>query len=330
VTARETYLRASTYYRTAEFFLHDNPDDPRIAYAYERNVECFLAARVAEQVEIPYEGTVLRGYFYRAPGSGQLPAVVMNNGFDGTAEELHYFGAGSGNERGYHVLVFDGPGQGSAIHRDGLLFRPDWENVVGPVLDFLTADPGVDSKRIGLVGWSFGGVLAPRAAAFDPRISALVAVDGVYDAAIALLGRLPFERDEIEHRVRAERDDEFDALLAEASKSTPTLRWAFGHGKYVLGAASAREFLAKYLDYHLRDGVAERIACPVLVCEATDDLFFPGEADVEPEPRRLYNHLTSPKTLLTFTGEEGADAHCHVGAQRLAVGRIYDWLDDTL
>jgi pimeloyl-ACP methyl ester carboxylesterase len=330
VTARETLLRASTYYRTAEFFLHGNPDDPRIAYAYDRNVECFLAARVAEPVEIPYEGTVLRGYFYRAPGSGQLPTVVMTNGFDGTAEELQYFGAGSGSERGYHVLTFDGPGQGSAIHREGLVFRPDWENVISSVIDFLTADSGVDSKRIALVGWSFGGVLAPRAAAFEPRISALVAVDGVYDAAIAPLSKLPFERDEIERRVRAERDDPFDALLAEARKASPTLRWLFGHGQYVMGAASDREFLAKYLDYHLRDGVAERIACPVLVCEATDDLFLPGGAETEPEPRRLYKHLTAPKTLLTFTEEEGADAHCHVGAQHLAVGRIYDWLDDVL
>src|SRR5256885_14466587 len=39
VSARDAYLRASTYYRRAEFFLHGNPEDPRINYAYERNVE---------------------------------------------------------------------------------------------------------------------------------------------------------------------------------------------------------------------------------------------------------------------------------------------------
>jgi pimeloyl-ACP methyl ester carboxylesterase len=227
-------------------------------------------------------------------------------------------------------LTFDGPGQPSAIHRDGLAFRPDWENVVGPVLDFLGTDPGVDPERIALLGLSLGGVLAPRAAAFEPRISAVVAVDGVYDGAGVFVSMLPFAREELERRARAESDEELDALLAEASTTNPTLRWALGHGRYVMGAASDREFLAKYLDYHLRDGVAERITCPVLVCEALNDLFFAGDAENVSEPRQLHEHLTGPKTLLTFTEEEGADEHCHVGAQRLAVGRIYDWLDDVL
>jgi hypothetical protein len=38
----------------------------------------------------------------------------------------------------------------------------------------------------------------------------------------------------------------------------------------------------------------------------------------------------SPKTFLEFTADEGAGAHCHVGAQRLALARIINWLDDTL
>ncbi|HEY3995016.1 MAG TPA: hypothetical protein VGM40_03555 [Mycobacterium sp.] len=85
-----------------------------------------------EPVEIPYQGTVLRGYFYRADDSDQpRPTVVMHNGFDGSAEEMHFFGAAAGIERGYHVLTFDGPGQPSAIHEHHLPFRPDWEHVVG-------------------------------------------------------------------------------------------------------------------------------------------------------------------------------------------------------
>ncbi|WP_240363329.1 hypothetical protein [Streptomyces sp. S1A1-7] len=76
------------------------------------------------------------------------------------------------------------------------------------------------------------------------------------------------------------------------------------------------------------DGSAGKIACPVLVCEATDDLFY--STTEESDPRKLYRHLTAPKTLLSFTEEEGGDAHCHPGALRLAVARIFDWLDDTI
>ena len=336
VSARDAHLRAATYYRSAEFFLHDNPDDPRITYAYQRNVRHFRAAArlfhpAIQPVEIPYQGTVLRGYFYRADDSDQpRPTVVMHNGFDGSAEEMHFFGAAAGTERGYHVLTFDGPGQPSAIHEHHLPFRPDWEHVVGPVLDHLATYPQVDPRRIALLGLSLGGMLAPRAAAFEPRIAALVAVDGVYDASTAITDLLPLAPDEVARRTRAPRDDHLDDVLADAIQASPTLRWAFGHGRYVMAAATPRQFLAAYLDYHVRDGVAERITCPTLVCAAANDLFFAGNDHHAPQPQQLYNHLTSPKTLLEFTAEQGADAHCHAGAQRLATARIYDWLDDVL
>jgi alpha-beta hydrolase superfamily lysophospholipase len=334
ISARDGFLRASTYYRSAEFFLHGHPGDSRIDHAFTRGVDCFRSAikhfPAVEPVEIPYEDVTLHGYFYRASGEGPKPTLVMHNGFDGSAEELHFFGALGGQERGYHVLTFDGPGQPSAIHREQLPFRPDWENVVGPVLDFLVTDPGVDPARIALLGVSLGGVLAPRAAAYEPRLAAVVAVDGVYDASTAITQFLSLGRKEIEHRARVAEDAELDRLIADARERNPVMRWAFDHGRYVMGVETDRQFLAAYLDYHVMDGVAEKIACPVLVCEAADDLFFAGSQAQESEPRRLYRHLTGSKKLLSFTGEEGADAHCHVGAQRLAAGRIFDWLDDTI
>lgn len=58
----------------------------------------------------------------------------------------------------------------------------------------------------------------------------------------------------------------------------------------------------------------------------------PSQPDQSGLTRRLdlYDHLSGPKTLLTFTAEEGADAHCHVGAERLLTGRVYDWLGTAL
>jgi len=53
---------------------------------------------------------------------------------------------------------------------------------------------------------------------------------------------------------------------------------------------------------------------------------------MEPErdvPVQLFYHLTCPKTFLEFTADEGADAHCQAGAERLALARICNWLDDT-
>ncbi|WP_405813343.1 MULTISPECIES: alpha/beta hydrolase family protein [unclassified Streptomyces] len=330
VSARDGFLRASNYYRSAEFFLHGHPCDPRHDHAYDRSVACFKAAAalftpVIEPVEIPYEDTTLPGYFYRVDDSGTpRPTLIMHNGFDGTAEELHFFGAIAGVERGYNVLAFDGPGMPGPRHHQGLVFRPDWENVITPVVDFAETLPGVDVRRIALLGVSTGGILAPRAAAFEHRLAALIAVDGLYDLGQIAVRNVPGPREEAERLLRAASAPELDAAFEQAMAGDPIARWAINHGMYVMGVDTPRAFNASYLDHTLAGGIAERIQCPTLVCDAEEDIFFKGQ------PEQLYDHLTCPKTLMAFTTEEGAGAHCHPGAMRLSIARIYDWLDDTL
>ncbi|MGW8782274.1 alpha/beta hydrolase family protein [Streptomyces sp. NPDC055796] len=330
ISARDGFLRASNYYRSAEFFLHGHPCDPRHDDAYDRSVACFKAAAelftpAIEPVEIPYEDTTLPGYFYRVDDSGTpRPTLIMHNGFDGTAEELHFFGAMAAVERGYNVLTFDGPGMPGPRHHQGLVFRPDWENVITPVVDFTETLPEVDGSRIALLGVSMGGILAPRAAAFEHRLAALIAVDGLYDLGQTVVRNVPGTREEAERLLRAESAPEIDAAFEQAMTKDPIARWAINHGMYVMGVETPRAFNASYLDYTLAGGIAERIQCPTLVCDAEEDMFFKGQ------PEQLYDHLTCPRTLMLFTTEEGAGAHCHPGAMRLSIARIYDWLDDTL
>jgi dienelactone hydrolase len=331
VSARDGHLRASNYYRSSEFFLHGNPRDPRIARAYRRSVDCYKACAALfdppiEPVEIPYEGTTLPGYLHRADSSARpRTTVIMHSGFDGSAEEMHFGGARAATERGLNALAFDGPGQFGPLHREGLTFRPDWEKVVTPVVDFALTLPGVDPKRIALMGVSLGGLLAPRAAAFEKRIAAVIANDGLYDYAAAQLARVPQgERERVKVMLTADLAPELDQLLDQSMKANPTARWALAHGMYAMGAPTPRAYLAASLAYNLRNGVAEQITCPTLVCEAEDDLFFKGQ------PQELYDHLTCRKTLIRFTNDEGAGAHCQVGAGRLAFARIYDWLEETL
>jgi alpha-beta hydrolase superfamily lysophospholipase len=317
------------YNRSADFFLQGRPDDPPHYHAYDRSVECFRQAAAlftvpVQPVEIPYENTTLPGYFYPAADSAvPRPLVIIHTGYDGTAEEMHFQGAAAGAERGYNVLAFDGPGQGSLIRNQGMLFRPDWENVVGPVIDFALTLPGIDPERIVLWGVSMGGVLAPRAAAFEHRLAALVAVDGVYDMGLnvrSYAGEVP----DLERRLRADDDPEVDAQFAKGIAANPAMRWATRQGQWVFGAPTPRKASAIQLDYNLRDGIAEKIACPALICDAANDLYFQDQAKL------LFDHLTCPKTFLEYTAEEGADAHCQVGAARLLMGRVYNWLDDTL
>jgi pimeloyl-ACP methyl ester carboxylesterase len=331
VTARDAALRASNYYRSAEFFLHDHPDDPRILHAYRRGVEQYTAyadsvgAAVLARVSIPWDGAVdLPGWFHASPLPGPRPVVVMHSGFDGGAEECHFFGARAGVERGYHVLAFDGPGQPGTRQEHGVVFRPDWENVIAPVIDWLVARDDVDPDRIALWGISLGGQLAFRAAAFEPRLAAVIADDGVYDFGDLPAGMLGLTRQQLEAEARAESAPRLDAHIDRAMAENQEIHWALTHGRYVMGGDTYRETVARMLDYNLRDGVAAKITCPALVCDAEND-FATGQST------RVMDDLNvSHRALRRFTAEEGADLHCHLGATGYAAAVILDWLSEVL
>ena len=172
VSAREAFLRASNYYRTAEFFRRESPAlDPLVKVISTSARDSFAAAAAlfespVEPVSIPYEGTTLPGYLYLVDSSGaSRPTVVYNNGYDSTLEESYFAVAAAALRRGYNALAFDGPGQGAALREQGLVFRADWEAVITPVIDFALTRPEIAPDKMALFGYSLGGYLVARAAA---------------------------------------------------------------------------------------------------------------------------------------------------------------------
>jgi pimeloyl-ACP methyl ester carboxylesterase len=322
VSASSAYLRASNYYRTAEFYLRDDPEnDPRVADTSARAIETFRSAPEIQaqwtQLHIPYEGTHLRGYYLNVSGDEPGPTLVAHGGYDSTVEELFFAVGEAARRHGWNCLIFEGPGQGSALRVDKLRFRYDWEAVVTPVVDVALTLRGVDPERIALIGMSMGGYLAPRAAAFEPRIAACVAYDGVLSMAAAFANSLPPEFDS-EQRVAA-----MDSVIAHRAEAPSSMRWAVSNALWVFKGGTTQELLDEVAKYDLTD-VAHQISCPTLVCEAEKDQFFSGQ------PAMLYEALQCPKTFLTFTAAEGAGEHCHEGALTLFHQRLFDWLDDTV
>ena len=109
VSAREAYFRASNYYRTAEFFLRQKTNDPRILGTWGKSRDCFrkgaqLSHAPVKPVSIPYEETMLPGYLCLVDDSGiKRPLLIIQTGFDGTGEELYFGQARAALERG-HLL----------------------------------------------------------------------------------------------------------------------------------------------------------------------------------------------------------------------------------
>jgi len=326
-TARLAFLRATTYHRTAGSVYLSRPVNPRLSDSITRQTASFRRAMThlpwhVEAVQIPFEGITLPGYHFRVADDGAKRAtVILLNGYDGTVEETYFGNAAAALARGYDVLAFDGPGQGSVLVDQGVPLRPDWENVLTPVVDWLLERPGVDPDRLGLIGWSLGGFLAPRAASGEHRLAACVADSGFYDLFDSIAERIPAPlRGEIPDGNRAAVAT-VEAMM-DAIMRKPTGGWFLRRGLYVNGVETMLDYIRQSKAYTLK-GFAEKITCPTLICHGELD-------DVSASAPLTYAALTCEKELITFLERDGAGGHCEMGARQLYLARSFGWLDAIL
>ncbi|HEX2316397.1 MAG TPA: prolyl oligopeptidase family serine peptidase [Thermomonospora sp.] len=332
LTARTYLLRAYNYLRTAEFYF-DRHRAQEFTALYDESVSHFdralpLLDTPAERIAIPYQdGVDLPGYFFAADDSGTpRPTVVISGGGDGHGEELYFLaGVPHALARGLNVVLFHGPGQrGLLHHHPGQVFRADSEVPFGAVLDLVTARPDVRPDRVALYGLSFGGYLAPRAAAHDERVAALVANAPIVDfhAMIfdALTSALPAPPP-------ADASAEF---WNDLYRQVGDADWAL-HGtmdNYMLWTTGARTFA----DFHRiarsfsLDGLVERISCPTLTLSSDGE-----NAVARRQARDFHERLAVPiKAFHHLATEHGADGHCGLSNIALTSSLVYDWLADVL
>jgi len=323
VSAREAFLRASTYWRAAQFYTA--PTDPFNRTAYERERGCFreaakLSDPVIEVVNVPYEnGRTLPAYFVRGSASGEeRPTLINIGGGDTTTEEMYLMSGVAAVKRGYNSLSFEVPGQKASMYENpDLFFRPDSEVPIGYAVDYLLTRAEVDPERIALVGHSVGGYLAPRAAAFEKRIKACIASPVIWELQGGFMGVLgldplkPYPRDIESQLDPANTNAKF---IAESD-----IRWRFGHGN-----TSIAEWL-DYLAQFTLAGLEDKLTCPVL------NMVGEGEysaAKLE-ELRLRFARLKNPKNRFNVTtAEEGGEQHCTANNLLLKGQLEMDWLDE--
>lgn len=326
-SACEAYLRASIYHFFSDFYVHA---DPALKVAAGRaSRQCFMDSipgldYEVEAVSIPFEGAHLPAYAMKKRGlpAGRHPTLLCHSGFDGNKEESAVFPGRPAADRGYVVLVFDGPGQGEAVRELGLYMRPDWDVVLSAAVDYALGRDDVDPDRIGYMGISFGGVLSPMAASKEHRIHALIANGGVYNFHWAVRKFLGVTDHPLGNDGQTSVTDDAIAALDERIKTSPEARWGVNQGRYIFNARDTRDYIERTPDFWVEG--AENIRCPTLVIDSELEQYFAGQPEI------LFDKLTCPKTLMKFSADEAAAQHYQAGGQADGARRMLDWLDEVL
>ena len=323
VSAREAYLRAFSYYHISTLFAR--PQDKRLAESWRKGTSCFQKAAALmdpplEAIEVPCQPFALYGYFMPAlSGAAKAPTVIYVTGGEGWAETA-YFWVGAGRSRGYNIVAVDLPIHvGSRLRYAEFPFKDVEGAIDAPlkaVIDYTVQRSAVDLDRVAIMGFSFGGYCAMRAAMLDGGscIKALVADSPIHDVYALSVAEFPPALQKAPAFITnfvgqiAMHQNTTDAITAERTC------WQFGVSS-----------LSQMIDLARGQVVnAAQIHCPTL-CLASE-----GEAKTFlTQAHEFYNALQVPKKLHIFSAEEGTDAHCQVNDLTLMQEVVYDWLDET-
>ncbi len=305
-TAGNYYLRAGMYWFTGERFIPPGPLKREVGKKALDLHHAGLLRRYPnmEKVEVPFEGKSLPALFLKAPNAqGPVPTVVVFDGMDNCKEMSVLFNGLEFAARGWNTLAIDGPGQGECLRFRELYARHDYEVAGTAAYDYVSQRPEVDSSRVIVMGYSFGGYYAARVAAFEKRYRAGVAF-------AALHWDLAAWQREIKRRHEQEP--------ANTAQSNFHFRW-------VMGCDTADEAIAKAEKFSLVD-VAPKIDMPFLVVHSDEDRTVPVASAY-----KLHDAIGSTrKHLKIFTKADGTRYHVQSDNRQVGVDYIADWIQGQL
>jgi pimeloyl-ACP methyl ester carboxylesterase len=198
-------------------------------------------------------------------------------------------------------------------------FTPAWERPVAAVLDHFELDD------VTLLGISLGGTLAPRAAAFLPRIRRVIAFDVCWDLFEAGLSTRPWPlRLALRTLLALRAGRALDALAHRQMQRDPFARWAIEHGSYVFGVERPTEYFRRMKGFTTRR-ISSRVTQDFLLLAGSEDHYMPLE--------HFHRQARAPRNVRSFTGRiftraESAHTHCQCGNLGLALQVMLDWIDE--
>jgi pimeloyl-ACP methyl ester carboxylesterase len=313
--SEERWINAAFYYRAAEFFVLSS--DPDKELLYDRFYDIFynraFAGEPVERHEVPYEGSYLPALRIPAVQEPSKGSIVIHGGFDSFIEEWYscatFFAA-----HGYDVIMFEGPGQGSALKKYGLSLTHEWEKPVKAILDHFRLD------NVTLLGISMGGWMCFRAAAFEPRITRVIASSIAFD--YMQIPPLPIQ---LLARFLLRFPGLMNYLAGLKMKASYQERWGINNMMYITKIPSPVEASEVLLRFNEENLHSELVKQDVLILTGAEDHFIPLKLHY-----KQVNALKNARSLTAriFTREDQGQNHCQVGNIGLSLYVMLKWIED--
>jgi len=315
------------YYRMSEFFRYDGDPDKVKYYKlskdlfYDYHDNLFGPGKI-ERFEVPYEEITLPAMYKKAMGE-RKDTIILHGGNDSYFEEL-LFPMLYLSENGYDVYLFEGPGQGGVLRIKNVKFTHKWERPVQAILDYFSLN------NVTIVGISLGGMLAPRAAAFEKRIKRVVAWSVfsnfsdilVSQAVQSKVAQYSF-RLLLKLRMRLIVNLIFKIKLKVGNE---LVKWGLSHGMYAYDAVSPYDYIKKMNSFQIKE-IAKLIEQDMLIIGANKDHFIDYHL-VNEEIDSLVN--VKSLTFKLFTEHQKAEGHCNVGNSKLILDTIMTWIQSII
>lgn len=316
----ERIKNAIAYYRMSEFFMADSDADKLRYYKKAKDLfygyydEFFKGGNVVRKY-VPFENMKLP-VLYAKSKNEKKGTIIFHGGNDSYLEEL-FFPMLYFSKHGYDVYLFEGPGQGGVLREQGIKFTYRWELPVGALLDYFGLEDVI------IVGVSLGGMLAPRAAAFEKRIKKIVAwsiFPNFLDVALYDLNRSL--KIFFKFLLKIKGKHLINYAISKRMKKDVFYRWVFEHGMYAYGAKSPYDYINKLNDFQITN-IADRIDQDILILHGMRDHFIDWHLYKDEIDNLVHAKSIS---LRLFTEKEEASDHCQCGNTKLALDTILKWL----
>lgn len=250
--------------------------------------------------DVPFKGKTLPGVFIQHPNP-KAPVVLLLGGADTCFEEIFLTVGRNIYDGGYSIAMADLPGQGATM-KDGLHWEIEPEKPIAAIADLLIAKFKAKPGRMALLGYSYGGYFATRAAGHDKRFAAFIATTPLPRPG-DLLKAIPGRKE-------------------KAAAATPPATAALRNFEILYWKAGVKT------DQEWLDKTASMVADPSIVTAPFLSIVGRGEA---PEFQRQgqYWHdsiLSKNKKFVALDAATGADGHCQAQNRLRMAQETLGWL----